>query len=92
MTEEEIENLEMDLEDCIKEAIAMGASPDERFAIEIIDKKIFYYQGSAIPEKFESDFYVYGFIPNVEDVEDEDDSTIAIMASEMISKALGSQL
>lgn len=90
MTEQEIENLVMDLSDCIKEVIAIGASPDEHFAIEIIDKKIFYYHGSAIPEKFESDFYAYGFIPYVEDVENaEDDSTIAIIASEMIGKALG---
>lgn len=89
MTEQEIANLEMDLEECIKEAIAIGASPDERFAIEIIDKKIFYYHGSAIPEQFETECFAYGFIPDVEDVEDEDDSTIAIIASEMIGDALG---
>lgn len=85
MTEQEIANLEMDLSECIKEAIAMGGSPDEEIGIEIKDGKLFFYRESEIPEELQEPCAT-AYIP---DVEDEDDNTIAIIASEMIGDALG---
>ncbi|MEC4818954.1 MAG: hypothetical protein SAK29_37615 [Scytonema sp. PMC 1069.18] len=92
MTEQNIRNLELDLEDCIVEAIKIGAAPDERFAIEIIDGKIFYYHGTEIPEEFETDCYAYGTIPDVELDEDDYHPNVRQLAKSMIKKAFNKKV
>lgn len=88
MTEQEIISLEIDLEECIEEAIAMGASPDEEIAIEIKDGKLFFYRESEIPEELQEPCAI-AYIPDVEDADDVEENAISIVAAEMIGDALG---